>query len=118
MGTLFTLDQADGTRFRFESAELSNPKLRLWQFLSRDGPKFRKPAVAKAQLASIVSHCSKLVLKNRGEMRIMAELAFLFQVAATLSMVGFIWLVQVERYPPLGQVGRGEFSAFVCDPTL
>ena len=42
----------------------------------------------------------------------MAELAFLVHLAATLAMVGLIWLVQVAQYPLLASVTPAGFRAY------
>lgn len=41
--------------------------------------------------------------------------ALLLQVAATLTMVGVIWFVQIVHYPLFSQVGRAEFRRYEMD---
>ena len=45
----------------------------------------------------------------------MTQWTFLLQLAATLSMVGLIWFVQVVHYPLLAQVGREGFRRYEMD---
>lgn len=51
---------------------------------------------------------------NMSELLVRADMTFIFiaHLAATLSMVGLIWFVQIVHYPLFAQVGAEGFAAY------